>query len=47
MTTSIYLDDNALSGSKGVIQVNQVTGQGNQAVNMVALPLAGAVTASP
>lgn len=46
-TTSIYLDDNALTGSKGVIQVNQVTGQGNQAVNMVSLPLAGAVTASP
>lgn len=46
-TTSIYLDDNALSGSKGVIQVNQVTGQGNQAVNMVSLPLAGAVTTSP
>lgn len=46
-TTSIYLDENALTGSKGVIQVNQVTGQGNQAVNMVSLPLAGAVTASP
>ena len=46
-TTSIYLDDNALTGSKGVIQVNQVTGQGNQAVNMVSLPLAGAVTTSP
>ncbi|MCH7371577.1 MULTISPECIES: hypothetical protein [Aeromonas] len=46
-TTSIYLDDNALTGSKGVIQVNQVTGQGNQAVNMVSLPLAGAVTVSP
>ncbi|MFG0833765.1 hypothetical protein ACF8OI_09515 [Aeromonas bivalvium] len=46
-TTSIYLDDNALAGSKGVIQVNQVTGQGNQAVNMVSLPLTGAVTASP
>lgn len=45
--TSIYLDDNALTGSKGVIQVNQVTGQGNQAVNMVSLPLAGAVTTSP
>ena len=38
---------NALTGSKGVIQVNQVTGQGNQAVNMVSLPLAGAVTTSP
>lgn len=46
-TTSIYLDENALTGSKGVIQVNQVTGQGNQAVNLVSLPLAGAVTASP
>lgn len=46
-TTSIYLDDNALTGSKGVIQVNQVTGQGNQAINMVSLPLAGAVTVSP
>lgn len=46
-TSSIYLDDNALTGSKGVIQVNQVTGQGNQAVNMVSLPLAGAVTTSP
>ena len=46
-TTSIYLDDTALTGSKGVIQVNQVTGQGNQSVNMVSLPLAGAVTASP
>lgn len=46
-TTSIYLDDNALTGTKGVIQVNQVTGQGNQAVNMVSLPLAGAVTVSP
>lgn len=46
-TTSIYLDDTALTGTKGVIQVNQVTGQGNQAVNMVSLPLAGAVTASP
>ena len=46
-TTSIYLDDTALTGSKGVIQVNQVTGQGNQAVNMVSLPLAGAVTTSP
>lgn len=46
-TTSIYMDDNALTGSKGVIQVNQVTGQGNQAVNMVSLPLAGAVTVSP
>lgn len=46
-TTSIYLDDNALTGSKGVIQVNQVTGQGNQAVNMVSLPLAGAITTSP
>ena len=46
-TTSIYLDDNALTGSKGVIQVNQVTGQGNQAVNMVSLPLAGAVTTTP
>jgi hypothetical protein len=46
-TTSIYLDDSALTGSKGVIQVNQVTGQGNQAVNMVSLPLAGAVTTSP
>lgn len=46
-TTSIYLDDNALTGSKGVIQVNQVTGQGNQAVNMVSLPLAGAATTSP
>ena len=46
-TTSIYLDDNALTGSKGVIQVNQVTGEGNQAVNMVSLPLAGAVTTSP
>jgi len=47
LTTSIYLDDNALMGSKGVIQVNQVTGQGNQAVNLVSLPLAGAVMASP
>ncbi|MGY3857256.1 hypothetical protein [Aeromonas intestinalis] len=46
-TTSIYMDDSALTGSKGVIQVNQVTGQGNQAVNLVSLPLAGAVTASP
>lgn len=46
-TTSIYLDDTALTGSKGVIQVNQVTGQGNQSVNMVSLSLAGAVTASP
>ena len=46
-TTSIYLGDIALTGSKGVIQVNQVTGQGNQAVNMVSLPLAGAVTTSP
>ncbi|EOD54584.1 hypothetical protein G113_13584 [Aeromonas molluscorum 848] len=46
-TNSIYLDGNALAGSKGVIQVNQVTGQGNQAVNMVSLPLTGAVTASP
>ncbi|MFQ2102254.1 hypothetical protein [Aeromonas sanarellii] len=46
-TTSIYLDDTALTGSKGVIQVNQVTGQGNQSVNMVSLPLAGAITASP
>lgn len=46
-TSSIYLDGNALAGSKGVIQVNQVTGQGNQAVNMVSLPLTGAVTASP
>ena len=43
-TNSIYLDGNALAGSKGV---NQVTGQGNQAVNMVSLPLTGAVTASP
>ncbi|USV58789.1 hypothetical protein [Aeromonas encheleia] len=46
-TNSIYLDDNALMGSNGVIQVNQVTGQGNQAINMVSLPLAGVVTVSP
>lgn len=47
MTTSIYLDSNALASSKGAIQINQVTGQGNQAVNLVSLPLAGAVTVSP
>ena len=39
--------DTALTGSKGVIQVSQVTGQGNQSDNMVSLALAGAVTAYP
>lgn len=39
LTTKISLDKSALSGSAGVIQINQVAGQGNQAINMVTLPL--------
>lgn len=36
---NIYLDKNALNGAAGAIQVSQIAGHGNIAVNRVSMPL--------
>lgn len=46
-TTTLSLNDGALSNSKGVIQINQVAGQRNQGVNLVSLPLTSRTAVSP
>ncbi|MGO4999298.1 hypothetical protein [Oceanisphaera sp. W20_SRM_FM3] len=36
---SFYLDKNSLSGATGTIQINQIAGNGNIAVNRVSMPI--------
>lgn len=36
---SVYLDKNSLNGASGTIQVNQIAGNGNIAVNRVSMPI--------
>ena len=36
---SVYLDNNSLKGASGTIQLNQIAGNGNVAVNRVSMPI--------